>query len=137
MQIAATPTTFGGITNTQLWARLNNLTTQFSVGYTFLAHDNGIQSSGTLTPDPALGNYQFVTNNGAFILAAPSSDCAIDLMITNAAAAGAITFSGFTVGASTGRRLDDGEHQLVPNQHPSHKWSGVVRRHGIAIGTLQ
>jgi hypothetical protein len=105
VQIAASLTAFGGITDTQLWARLNGLTTTFTVGFTFTAHNIGTVSSGTTTPDPALGNYQYLTNNGAFTLAAPSSDCAIDILITNGASAGTITFSGFTVSANTGDTL--------------------------------
>jgi hypothetical protein len=55
--------------------------------------------------NPALCNYQYIVNNGAFTLAAPSADCAIDLLITNGSSAGAVTFSGFTVGSSTGDAL--------------------------------
>jgi hypothetical protein len=106
VQIAATLTTFGGITDTQVWNRLNVLTTTFTVGYTFTPHNLGTVSSGTTTPDPALGNYQYLSNNGAFTLAAPASDCAIDILVTNAASAGTIAFSGFTVGSNTGSSLD-------------------------------
>lgn len=63
-------------------------------------------NASTVTPDPANGNYQYLTNNVAgFTLAAPGSDCAIDLLITNGASAGTITFSGYTVGSSTGSAL--------------------------------
>lgn len=55
-----------------------------------------------MTPDPALGNYQYLTNNAAFTLAAPSSDCAIDILVTNGSTAGAITLSGFTAPAGGG-----------------------------------
>jgi len=58
--------------------------------------------AGTVTLDGANGQTQFITNNGAFTLAAPAADTEIDLLITNGATAGAITFSGFTVGSSTG-----------------------------------
>jgi hypothetical protein len=51
--------------------------------------------AGTVTPDPFSANYQYITNNGAFTLAAPTSDCAIDILIINGATAGVITFSGF------------------------------------------
>jgi hypothetical protein len=61
--------------------------------------------AGTFTPNPLSGNYQYGTNNAAFTLAAPASDCAMDLMITNGAAAGAVTFSGFTTGANVGDAL--------------------------------
>lgn len=71
-------------------------TDQITVGYTVAPYNNGTKSSGTFTPDPANGNYQYVTNGGAHTLAAPASDCAIDLLVINGAAgAGAITMSGF------------------------------------------
>jgi hypothetical protein len=82
-----------------------SITANFTVGYTYTANSIGTVSSGTTTPDPTLGNYQFLTNNGAFTLAAPSSDSAIDILVTNGASAGTITFSGFTVGSNTGDAL--------------------------------
>lgn len=69
-------------------------------GFTFTAFNDGTVSSGTLTPNPLSGNYHYYTNNGAHTLAAPSSDCAMDIMVTNGATAGVITFSGFTYNAS-------------------------------------
>lgn len=77
-------------------------TSLITKGFTVTPNNIGTVSSGTTTPDPANGNYQYYTNNGAHTLAAPSSDCAIDILVTNGASAGAITFSGFTVGSSTG-----------------------------------
>lgn len=74
-------------------------------GYAVTPNNLGTVSTGTTTPNPANGNYQFYTNNGAHTLAAPTSDCAIDILVTNGATAGAITFSGFTVGSSTGSAL--------------------------------
>lgn len=73
-------------------------------GYAVTPYSIGTQSSGTLTPAPANGNYQYYTNGGAHTLAAPASDCAIDLYIINGASgAGAITLSGFkTAGTSVG-----------------------------------
>lgn len=73
-------------------------------GFNFTPNNIGT-AAGTVTPNPLLGNYQYLTNNGAFTLAAPASDCAIDILITNGASAGAITFSGFTVNAVTGEPL--------------------------------
>ena len=63
-------------------------------GFTITPYNGGTVSSGTYTPDPANGNYQYYTNNGAHTLAVPASDCAIDILITNGASAGAITISG-------------------------------------------
>ena len=74
-------------------------------GFSVTPNNLGTISSGTVTPAPANGNYQYYTNNGAHTLAAPASDCAIDVLVTNSASAGSITFSGFTVGASTGSAL--------------------------------
>lgn len=73
-----------------------------SGGFALTPYSIGTVSSGTTTPAPANGNYQYYTNNGAHTLAAPTSDCAIDILVTNGASAGTITFSGFTVGSSTG-----------------------------------
>jgi hypothetical protein len=71
----------------------------------FLVTPNPIGTFGNFTINPALGNYQWGTNNAAFTLTAPASDSAIDLYIVNGASAGAITFSGFTVSASIGDAL--------------------------------
>jgi hypothetical protein len=98
-------TLFGGLTDSQVWDRLRVITALFTAGYTFTANNIGNISSGTVTPDPTAQNYQYLTNNGAFTLAAPSSDCAIDILIINGASAGAITFSGFSVGSNTGDTL--------------------------------
>jgi hypothetical protein len=85
-------------------------TTLLSTGVTatitkgFTVTPNSI-STGSFTVDPSLGNYQYVTNNGAYTITAPASDCAVDILVTNGASAGATTFSGFTVGSSTGSAL--------------------------------
>ena len=68
----------------------------FDGGIRPTAFDIGTVSSGTTTPDPGNGPIQKLTNNGAFTLAATSNDGGLDLMITNGATAGAITFSGFS-----------------------------------------
>lgn len=76
-----------------------------SVGYKLSPYNRGVVAAGTYTPDPSLGNYQFYTNNGAHTLAAPTSDCAVDILLVNGASAGAIIFSGFTVGSYIGEPL--------------------------------
>jgi hypothetical protein len=86
-------------------ALLVGTTATITVGYTVTPHNLGTVSSGTTTPNAANGNYQYMTANGAFTLAAPSADCAIDILVTNGASAGAITFSGYTVGSNTGSAL--------------------------------
>lgn len=70
-------------------------------GFRIAPHNLG-NGSGTVRPEPYDGNYQFITNNAAFVIGAPVNDCAIDLLITNVAGAGVVSFSGFLVGASTG-----------------------------------
>jgi hypothetical protein len=82
-----------------------DVTATITVGYTFTPYSIGnISSNITVTPNPANGNYQFYTNSFAHTLAAPTVDCAIDILVTNAAVGGGgvITFSGFTVAANTG-----------------------------------
>lgn len=62
----------------------------------------GTKSSGTLTIDCGAVPLQYVTNGGAFTLAAPANDGSCILLVTNNASAGIITPSGFSVGISTG-----------------------------------
>lgn len=66
---------------------------------------NNLGNITSFTIDPSLGNYQYGTNHGAATWTAPASDCAVDILVTNDATAGTITFSGFTVGSSTGSTL--------------------------------
>lgn len=66
----------------------------------------GTVSSGTTTLDPGNCTLQYLSNNGAFTLAAPANDGAIILCVTNAGSAGTITFSGFSVGSNTGDAYD-------------------------------
>lgn len=81
---------------------LAGVTETITKGFTVTPHNLGTISSGTTTLSGANGNYQYYTSNGAHTIAAPSSDTAIDILVTNGASAGAITFSGFTVGAFKG-----------------------------------
>ena len=80
-------------------------TSTITVGFGITPYSGGTVSTGTFTPSAANGNYQYYTNNGAHTLAAPSSDCAIDILLTNGASAGVVTFSGFTVNSNTGEPL--------------------------------
>jgi hypothetical protein len=66
---------------------------------------NNLGTPGSFRPNPMLGNYQYFTNNGALTLTAPSVDCAMDLLMTNGATAGVVTFTGFMVGANVGDAL--------------------------------
>lgn len=74
-------------------------------GFNVTAFSAGTKSSGTFTPAPLSGNYQYATNGGAHTLAAPASDCAIDILYTNNGSAGTITFSGFTAESNHGDAL--------------------------------
>lgn len=81
---------------------LKGQTDTLTTGFSVTPNNIGTVSSGTNTPDPALGNYQYMTNNGAHTLAVPASDCAIDILVTNGASAGAITISGSYTAISGG-----------------------------------
>lgn len=82
-----------------------NTTGLITVGYTLTPYSAGTKSTGTFTPDPTLGNYQYVTNGGAFTLAAPTTDCAIIVRITNNGSAGSITITGMTAKTTPGDSL--------------------------------
>jgi len=68
----------------------------FTKGFSATPNNAGTKSSGTFTPDPADGNFQYAVNGGAHTLAPPSNDCCIIVQYTNNGSAGAITTSGFT-----------------------------------------
>ena len=67
-----------------------------TAGYAATPYNNGEQTSGTLTPDEANGNFQYAENGGAHTLAPPTNNCTIVIQYTNNSSAGAITTSGFT-----------------------------------------
>lgn len=69
-------------------------TSVISRGFTLTPYNAGTFTTGTFTPDASNGNYQYYTNSGAHSIAPPANDCAIDVLISNAAGAGAITFTG-------------------------------------------
>lgn len=78
-----------------------NLTNQsLTGGATVTPAALGTMSSFTL--NCGLSSLQFGTNNGAFTLTAPANDSSCILRVTNGASAGAITFTGWTVGSNTG-----------------------------------
>jgi hypothetical protein len=62
-------------------------------------------STGNITIDCGDRPIQHITNGGAFTLTAPANDGSCMLLVTNNGSAGAITFSGFDVGSSTGDAL--------------------------------
>lgn len=77
-------------------------TNTVTIGYTLTPNNLGTLTTGTTTLSGANGNYQYFTDNGAFTIAAPTTDTAIDMLMTNGASAVAPTFTGFTVGTNTG-----------------------------------
>jgi hypothetical protein len=54
-------------------------------------------TTGSITLDCGARPTQYITNNGAFTITAPSNDGSCMLLVTNGASAGTITFSGFTM----------------------------------------
>lgn len=82
-----------------------------TAGYTSTADDDGTQSSGTYTPDPAGGNMKRIINGGAFTLAAPTAagDYTLTIQMTNNATAGTITVSGFTRQSGDALSTTDGD----------------------------
>ena len=80
----------------------NNATTLISTGYTTASFNAGIFTGTTWTPDPANGNYQWVTSNGTLTIATPTSNTAITFLLINGSNANTLTFSSYTVSASVG-----------------------------------
>lgn len=61
-----------------------------------------VQSAGSFQINCGSRPVQAITNTGAFAITAPVSDSFCLLFIQNAGNAGAVSFSGFTVGSNTG-----------------------------------
>lgn len=79
----------------------NDVSTTTTVGYKFTLFDLGTASSGTVTPNAANGNYQFIRAAGSFTIAPMAADSAIDLMVYNiAGATGSISMTGWTFAAA-------------------------------------
>jgi hypothetical protein len=95
-----------GAFNATQWSRAMLVTGGQTISGGFNLAPNSIGTfASTFTPNPLLGNYQYGTNNNASTWSAPGTDCAVEILVTNGASAGAITFSGFTVGANVGDSL--------------------------------
>lgn len=80
-------------------------TSNVSIGFTVTPYSLGTANSGAnITLNGANGNYQYVTNNSSgsnMTFTAPSSDCAIDVLVINGASgAGNVLFSGFKTAGS-------------------------------------
>lgn len=87
------------------------------------------QSTGNITVDCGARPLQFITNNGAYTITAPANDGSCILMVTNGASAGATTFSGFTVGSSTGDPL------TTTNTNKFYVWIGRIN--SVATYTIK
>ena len=76
-------------------------------GAVVTAYSGGSQSGGgTYTVDCGLSPLQYITNAGAFTIAAPANDGSCMLLIIKMASASTVSFSGFTVNSNTGEALD-------------------------------
>jgi hypothetical protein len=62
-------------------------------------------TTGNITVDFSLNPIQYVNNNGAFTITAPTQAGSCIFTIINGASAGAVTFTGWTVGSNTGDPL--------------------------------
>lgn len=93
-------TTFQVGTTTTLGGNLiPSYTSYVANGFSVVAANLGVISAN-ITANASLGNYQYGTANAAFTITAPSTDCAIDILLTNGSGAGTITLSGFTANAT-------------------------------------
>lgn len=77
-------------------AKLAGGTLPAATGYSATDYNAGTKSSGTYTPDPANGNFQYAVNGGAHTLAPPAASGTLIVQYTNNGSAGSITTSGFT-----------------------------------------
>jgi hypothetical protein len=67
-----------------------------TAGFATTVYNAGTKTTGTYTPNEALGNMQRAINGGAHTLAPPTNDGTMIIQYTNDGSAGAITTSGFT-----------------------------------------
>ena len=94
---ATSPTTWTGVLT------LNGTGQAFLGGVTGTTFFLGTASAGTtITFDYGKGQLQRVINGGTSTFQAPSTDGGMDVLVVNGAAAGAITFSGWSVPTLTG-----------------------------------
>jgi hypothetical protein len=92
--------TFPAVTDTL--ATLGTASQALTGGVHLTAH---AYATGNITVDCGFNPVQYVANNAAFTITAPSADSSCLILVRNTASAGAITFSGFSVGSSTGDAL--------------------------------
>jgi hypothetical protein len=121
--------TTGTVSDIAYYDSIGGLQYNGKLNYGFTSHSDGVVSTGTFTPDPALGLHQHLTNGGAFTLQAPTTDCVLVLQVLNNGSAGAITFAGFTVGSNTGDALDTTNAHLFRIR--------IERMNGVSSYTIQ
>jgi hypothetical protein len=102
---ASTAKTYTFPNSSQTIAALDLADQTLSGGANVTAANLGTKSSGTTTVDCGTSPLQYLTNGGAFTLAAPANDGSCIVQVTNNGSAGTITFSGFSVGSNTGDAL--------------------------------
>jgi hypothetical protein len=91
---------------TDTLATIGTASQALSGGVHLTPHNYGTVTSGTTTLDCGFNPAQEMVNGGASTIAAPANDGQCIVLVTNNASAGAISFSGFTVGSNTGASLD-------------------------------
>lgn len=74
----------------------------FAGGAIITAQAGGTLSAGAYKPQCASRPLHYAINGGAFTWSAPDNDGVLDVLLTNGASAGAVTFAGFTVGSNVG-----------------------------------
>lgn len=94
-------------TPSSTFAKLATQNQVLSGGAVVTSIDLGTPGGGsTVTVNCGLGPLQFFTNNAAFTMDPPANDGGCDLLSTNGAAAGAITFPGTWTVGTTGDALN-------------------------------
>lgn len=112
-------------------ASLNIADQTVTGGVVITSNNLGTISSGTTTLDCGARGTQYLTNNGAFTLAAPANDSSCIVEVTNGASAGTITFSGWQVGSNTGDTYATTNAKIFDlfvrriNGHASYQWSAI------------
>jgi hypothetical protein len=82
-------------------AYLNKTDQTLSGGANVTSYNLGTGAS-TVTVDCGKGPLQYITNNASFTIGAPVNDGSCIVRLGNGATAGALGFSGFSVGSNTG-----------------------------------
>lgn len=103
IDVGGNPMTFPGAAATL--ASLTGADQTLSGGANVSAYNIGTITTGTLAVDCGKSPLQYLTDNGAFTIAAPANDGSCILLLTNGATAQIPTFSGFTVNSNTGEPL--------------------------------